>query len=133
MDRILDAHVTHPGYLGPHHPRIPHPIPGVWTSGRAHVAGQRPLGPPPSAASQWAAAISLQAGNTQGKIFIDSLFGYLLLVVYSLFSNWYGIFLLYICRIKLFKNKHGGVYFEAERRFYYNTIYFNIIKFKLNC
>lgn len=68
MDRILDAHVSHPGYL-PHHARIPHPIPGVWSSNRAHVTGQRTLGPPPSAASQWAAAISLQAGNNQGKIF----------------------------------------------------------------
>ncbi|KAG8184481.1 hypothetical protein JTE90_002328 [Oedothorax gibbosus] len=66
MDRILDG--SHPGYLGPHHARIPHPLPGVWASGRAHLAGQRPMGPPPTSAGQWAAAISLQAANPPGKM-----------------------------------------------------------------
>ncbi|GBL72368.1 Homeobox protein MSX-2 [Araneus ventricosus] len=66
MDRILDVHASHPGYLNPHHSRLPHPMSGVWTT-RTHVAGQRTLGPPSGTPNQWAAAMSLQAGNAQGS------------------------------------------------------------------
>ncbi|GIX68404.1 homeobox protein MSX-2 [Caerostris darwini] len=67
MDRILDVHASHPGFLNPHHARVPHPMSGIWTT-RPHVPGQRTLGPPSGAPNQWAAAaMSLQAGNAQGR------------------------------------------------------------------